>query len=283
MITIIAMPKPFKGHIDVIQRNAIRSWKLLKPECEIIVFGDEEGVKETASEFGLTHISNIKRNEFGTPLLSDFFEQAQKIAKNDIICFVNADIILMSDFTAAVKRIASNRSISNKGNFLMIGRRRNLNIDKSLDYSINWEQQLISTVRESGTLNPPGGTDYFVFKRGLWNNIPDFAIGRPGYDNWLIYKARSMGVPVIDTTEAVISVHQNHDYSHVKNKDEGYFNGPETKRNLLLIGGQENIYGVYDADWILRKQVLKPVYIHRYFNKLKRTVVKLITTLQNNV
>ncbi len=31
MITIFAIPKPFKGHIDVIQRNAIQSWTKLSP------------------------------------------------------------------------------------------------------------------------------------------------------------------------------------------------------------------------------------------------------------
>ena len=30
-LTIFAVPKPFEGHIDVIQRNAIRSWQRLRP------------------------------------------------------------------------------------------------------------------------------------------------------------------------------------------------------------------------------------------------------------
>lgn len=46
MLTIFSYPKPFKGHIDVIQRNAINSWTLLNPKPEIILACDEEGTKE---------------------------------------------------------------------------------------------------------------------------------------------------------------------------------------------------------------------------------------------
>ena len=54
MITIFTIPKPFKGHINTIQRNAIQSWMQLKPECEIILFGDDYGVSDIAKEFGLS-------------------------------------------------------------------------------------------------------------------------------------------------------------------------------------------------------------------------------------
>ena len=51
MLTIFAVPKPFRGHIGVIQRNAIRSWTLLRPACDIILMGNEEGIAEIAAEF----------------------------------------------------------------------------------------------------------------------------------------------------------------------------------------------------------------------------------------
>jgi len=37
MLTLFTIPKAFQGHTGVIQRNAIRSWTLLRPECEIIL------------------------------------------------------------------------------------------------------------------------------------------------------------------------------------------------------------------------------------------------------
>jgi hypothetical protein len=61
MLSILAFPKPFRGHIATIQRNAISSWMRLRPPCEIFLFGDEEGTAEVAKEFGACHISEMAR------------------------------------------------------------------------------------------------------------------------------------------------------------------------------------------------------------------------------
>src|SRR5262245_24272757 len=71
MLSILAFPKPFRGHIATIQRNAISSWTRLRPQCDIFLFGDDEGTAEVAKEFGVCHVPEMARNEYGTPLLSD--------------------------------------------------------------------------------------------------------------------------------------------------------------------------------------------------------------------
>ena len=43
MLTFFSTPKPFVGHIDVIQRNALRSWRQIHPDIEILLFGDDAG------------------------------------------------------------------------------------------------------------------------------------------------------------------------------------------------------------------------------------------------
>src|SRR5207253_2790960 len=92
MITIFSIPKPFQDHIGVIQRNAIKSWLQLIPRCEIILFGNETGVMETAAEFGIKHVADIAMNEYGTPLLSDAFKRTQQIAQHRLLCYINGDI-----------------------------------------------------------------------------------------------------------------------------------------------------------------------------------------------
>jgi hypothetical protein len=67
MITIFSVPKPFTGHIAIIQENAIKSWMQLDPEIEIILYGDEEGIEEICEKYDLIHVNNIKKNEYGTP------------------------------------------------------------------------------------------------------------------------------------------------------------------------------------------------------------------------
>ena len=88
MITFFTIPKPFKDHISVIQRNAIISWSQLHPDCEIILYGDEEGIKEIADEFGLIHIPDIEKNEYGTPFLDFVFNDAQARAKNKMFFII---------------------------------------------------------------------------------------------------------------------------------------------------------------------------------------------------
>lgn len=98
MLNIFSTPKPFKGLIKVIQTNAIRSWISLHPPCEVILFGNEEGTAEIASELGIRHIPDVERSEYGTPLISSLFRIAQSIGTHELMCYVNADIILMNDF-----------------------------------------------------------------------------------------------------------------------------------------------------------------------------------------
>ena len=41
MLTFFTTAKPFTGHNGMIQRSAPKSWKLLRPDVEVVVFGDE--------------------------------------------------------------------------------------------------------------------------------------------------------------------------------------------------------------------------------------------------
>src|SRR5262245_29737985 len=118
MLTLFALPKAFRGHIGVIQRNAITSWTRLRPRPEIILFGTDEGTAEIAMELGLRHVPTIQCNEYGTPLLSDLFKKARDLATNNILCYVNADILLLGEFVDVVQKVSSWRS-----RFLMVGRR----------------------------------------------------------------------------------------------------------------------------------------------------------------
>ena len=265
MLTLFTIPKPFQGHTAIIQRNAIRSWTLLHPHCEIIIFGDEEGSKEIALEFGLKHVPKVARNEFGTPLVNDIFEKAQQIATHNILCYVNADIILMSDFIYAVKRIRKRPF----RNFIMIGRRWDVDIDRIWDFdNPNWETSLRKFTKKHGKLHQYHGIDYIVFTRNLWGNIPRFAIGRPAWDNWMIYQARAQGAAVIDATQAVMAIHQNHDFHHIPGgTKEARNKGPEARYNFNLAGGEDYMFGFLDATWILTHRWIIPALTRDHLNR----------------
>jgi len=270
MLTIFTNPRAFNNQFGTIQRNAIKSWLLLRPKCEIILFGEDEGVAETAKEFGVRHIPEIEKNEFGTPLLDSVFNLAQKLANNHFMVYISADIILLSDFIRAVKTIKE----SSLSSFLMVGQRIDLDIEEELQFNdINWEAKLRKLAINKGKLHSPEGADYFVFPKGFYHNVPPFAIGRTVHDNWLIYKARALGAPVIDATRAITAIHQNHDYSHHSQGVRGVRSGPEKRRNLKLAGGRNHRLTIVDADWLLTENGLKKkAFLTIIFRKIHRSI-----------
>jgi len=208
-LIIFAIPKAFRGHIAVIQRNAIASWTRMNPRPEVILFGTDEGTAEVAAELGVRHVPAVQKNQWGTPLVGDLFAQAQQISSSPWLCYVNADIILFDDFIAAVSRVAAWTK-----QFLMVGRRTDLDITEPLGFETDWAAQLKESARTRGRLQIARNIDYFAFSRGLYPAMPPLAIGRFWWDNWLLWKARSLGAPVVDASSAVTAIHQNHDYSH---------------------------------------------------------------------
>jgi hypothetical protein len=258
MITFFSTPKPFRGHIGIIQRNAIHSWTLAHPDAEVILFGNEEGAAEAASELGARHEPEVDRNSLGTPLLSSLFERADRLARHGRLCFLNADILLTDDFLAASTRLAQIHERS-----LMVGRRCDVDITQPCDFSKpGWGQRLRSMARERGRLRPPQWIDYFVFPRGLLSQqVPPFAVGRPGYDNWLLWKVRSMRVPVVDVTQVVLVIHQNHDYSHHPGGQSGLWRDVEAQQNYALLG-KGHFATIDNATHRLTPNSLRPNYYH---------------------
>ncbi len=261
MLTLFSTPKPFSGHIKIIQTNAIQSWLRLNPACEVILLGNDEGTAEVASKFGIRHIPDIDCNEYGTPLVGSIFGIAQDAASHQIMCYVNADIILLSDFLPAIQRL-------DKPSFLVVGQRWDVDIKESVNFdSSGWETHLRALVAKEGKLHPRTGIDYFVFPHGMYRDIPPFAIGRTAWDNGLVYRARSLRLPVIDATKAIMAVHQNHDYSHNPEGKAGTWKGPEAERNRQLLGGSEYSFNINHATLLLTPKGLRHARTikHLYF------------------
>src|SRR5512133_2549346 len=103
-ITLFTAPKPFTNpHIAMIQRNAIRSWRALGDGLEILLLGEEEGIAENAKNLGVRHIQEIRKNSYGTPLISSLFQTARDQNDSPLLAYVNADILLMQDFVSVAR------------------------------------------------------------------------------------------------------------------------------------------------------------------------------------
>ncbi len=253
LVTLFSAPKPFQGHIDLIQRNALRSWLALGPQVEVLLVGDEPGLAEVAAEFGVAHLAGVARNAYGTPLVSDIFRLARQAARASLLCYLNADILLLEDFLPAVQRVQEAFA-----RFLIVGQRWDLEVGEALDFGPEGRAALRARLAREGRLHPPAGSDYFVFPSGTFAGMPPFALGRAGWDNWMIYAARRMRLPVVDATQAVTVVHQNHDYGHLPG-GRPHYNLPESQENVRLAGGRETVFTLRDATWRLTPQGLRRV------------------------
>ena len=171
----------------------------------------------------------------------------------------------------------------------MSGRRWDLDIKEEIDFNTDWEEKLRENIFKSGKLHKPSGMDYCVFSRNLPHNLPPFAVGRPGWDNWLIYHIRSLKIPVIDATEVITVLHQKHDYSHSPYGKRDKVGGPEEERSLKLAGGLSHMLTLRDADWVLISQGLtKPPFPRRIFSELSlfypwRVILALKRKLQSKI
>ena len=131
VISFFSIPKPCVGHIGVIQRNAVRSWAALACACggEVMLMGNDAGVAQLAQEVKATHIPGVATTHYGTPRVDDLFDQAQRRARHKLLRYVNADIVLLSDFVAAADAASRGRR-----QLLMVGQRWDTPITESLPF-----------------------------------------------------------------------------------------------------------------------------------------------------
>ena len=255
MLTFFTTAKPFRCHDGVIQRNALKSWTLLDREVEVVLFGDDEGAAETARGLGIRHEVHVERNEHGSKRLDYMFRRAQEIARHDLLCYINCDIILMNDFREALERV---RAVHSK--FLMVGRRWDTEIKEAFAFErADWQTRLRGEVLRHAKRRTPEWIDYFAFPRAVYaTDVPPFVVGRVFWDNWLVWKARDAKFPVVDVSQVVMAVHQNHDYSYHPQGRQGVFYGKEAGRNYELAGGWRHLRTIADATEVLCEEGLKP-------------------------
>ncbi|MEI8229670.1 MAG: hypothetical protein WCG83_00855 [Candidatus Peregrinibacteria bacterium] len=276
MFTIATLPKPFIGHIGIIQRNAIGSWLQLRPKPQIILFGNEEGTAEIAEEFHLQHIPNLEENAFGMPYLSDAIRQAEAATEDEFLCFTNCDILLFPTIANAFSRVRQHFE-----QFLLVGECMNLDVRTTIDFSApQWQNRIEQEARSHGK-HRGVNADYFFFRRGMYRDIPPLIHGRAFYDNWILYEARRLHLPVVDITPIARAIHQNHFYGHVPGETLQSHKGVEAHENLRILGGYDHAYWISDAThWLtahgLRRNWLGTLLLRQRWKGLRRWMGRMM-------
>ena len=169
LLTLFTTPKPFQdSHVITIQRNALKSWKALGDEVEVVFIGDEYGMPEIAREFGLIHRPDVRVNELGTPLISSIFEIGRAENDSPFLAYVNTDIILFPDFLEALKKVATQLS-----KFLLVGQRYDLDITEELAFEPGWQAELLKKAQTEGKRHARAiENECYVAIAGCVGNLP---------------------------------------------------------------------------------------------------------------
>ena len=267
MLTLFAVPKSFRGHTGIIQLNALRSWRKILPDAQILLLGDDEGVAQLARAEGIEHVAGVAVSEWGTPLLSDVFRRAHDLARFPRMAYVNADIVLLGDFRDAVGRLPS-------GSVLMVGQSREVGIDSPISFTDGHTEQDLVEQWRSAPSRGPFALDYFVFSRDLFRDLPPFVVGRARFDNWLVWSALNQHAVVMDASDVVRSIHQSHGHQHIPGhpRERRPLGGQESRHNQRLAGWgcYLHLRGVYDCthtltpDDIVTRPHLRAAFLRQF-------------------
>ncbi len=290
MMTFITTCKPFEGHFNIIQLNAIRSWLRFCPPCEVIILGKTKGVEKIVKEYRLGYIPDVPINNYGTPLLDGLVKIGSQNASYDTICLINSDIILLDinlsqlfSLTTTLRR------------YLITARRIDLEIRDLLYYDEKTIQWLMTTIKN---LNRRGN-DLFIFRKGTIDHyVKPLAIGRGDHARLLIYPGLKLKMPVVDATNIITAIHQKHDYSHIKYSKKVITRGidlaytPEGKYNEALLeyasyfGGQDCNYYIEngylkrktDLASVVREMIKSPLLSDQNTNILRKLRLRMLAS-----
>jgi hypothetical protein len=261
VLTILCSPKPFIGTNAWNQRNALRSWRAIHPDVEIILFGAPEGAVEAAAEVSATVVSEFETSPSGAPSFNAMVAYADAHCQHDLIVYANCDILLNGTLLRAMQ--AARQRFDR---FLLVGERLDLAEDVSVDVrQSNWTEGLHDLVVAGKLMaHGPTGADYFGFVRNSWRGLPTVYMGRGICDQALLHHCLRSHVPIIDGTLAVVNVHQFHGYQHVAGGVQQAFYGDDSKEMARLHGLRRGLPTIADANWrLVADNTIQPDRVRR--------------------
>ena len=251
MLTIFTSAQPFRGRTATIQRNALGSWMLLHPAVQIILFGDAEGSQEVAWELGIRYEAHPQLTTSGAVRMDYMFTTAQRHARYSTLCYVPCDTVLLPDFYHALTRVEALYR-----EFLMVGRSRYLNLGAPLHFGDpDWQGLLRQRAEMAGHKIFPERTAYVGFSKGTClTDLPPIAIDSPFCSDWLVWKALSQQVTVVDASEMVLAVQQHSDWRNNPYGDAPCDEGEATQstaESLVLCGSRRHLRSMGNVPYLL--------------------------------
>ena len=191
--------------------NSINSWLYSNYKAEVIAFISED--LPNNCNF-LRNIKVVKLKNKGLPCINNLFDMAIKHSSNDILCYLNSDIIIEPEFYNMLISIHNNL----KDSYLIVGARYDSNVTELIDFNDTSKiKRFLGNKSLKMNVHDPAGSDFFGFPKRQYNsqNLLPLKIGRPKWDNWMIYNGLKKHYKVIDISNAYKVIHQNHTCNYI--------------------------------------------------------------------
>ncbi len=144
----------------------------------------------------------------GIPVLKYLFEHViDKYPKAQLYGFASADMLFDETLIVTLEHVM--KKYDRKNELVILGRRTNAVVSLYGLRDFNDIRGLGKRV-DSKLFNDGLAQDYFFVTKGAvpWDRIPDFLIGREGFNPWLTAYAINSNLATLDVTNTVLALHQ---------------------------------------------------------------------------
>jgi len=254
-VILFSSPKPRRADTEAVQVSAFRSWRRIFPNARILLFGEGTTWESFAREQGLELAGSLPLGAEEGEVIRFLFEKVSGLVGDGMAMYLNSDILLDS---SALSAMASLDSLP--GPWLASARRCCLPewSGPALEGEQDW-QEFYRRAREEGVWGEACAMDMFLYRGLSFEAMPPFLIGHRGWDNWMIYHARSQNIPVLDLSAAMRVIHFDHDYAYAKGS-QNFRQRPQAREdhNLRLLGGEAKLFHLGHATHQLGSGSLDP-------------------------
>eukprot|EP00039_Didymoeca_costata_P017064 m.313470 g.313470 ORF g.313470 m.313470 type:complete len:426 (-) comp16491_c0_seq4:798-2075(-) len=216
-----------KTYRNNIQELTLESFDRLRNSIRPLIATDSARWLQAAKSWGFRVAERCPASTSGLPLVHSLLDAAETYARQieaRWFGFANGDMWFDDSLLDTLQGIYDSHLMeSGNGNILLVGQRRNL------PYSAGSFDLLRQKARRESLLQDASAEDYFIMTVGTLHSLdlPDYIIGRPGFDNFLVsYALASPNVTVVDVTRTVDAIHVTGDgeYSGWSPKEDKYWN-----------------------------------------------------------
>ena len=166
---------------------------------------------------------------------------------------------------------------------MAIGERRTFPVQDAMDSFCSTEVEILQNKLKDIKTDGTHAIDYFCYRRGTFMDLLPLYLGTIAWDNYMIYHCISHKIPVIDLSQTIVAIHQQHDYAYLKGGHDEFYKGTATAHNRTLIGEWTHLFGTHDSSHVLKNgKVMKAQdfeYVDRREDRLREIHPKLFKML----